>query len=213
MADQVVHLPALQRPVEVRANTFDEGSNTIEVLWTAGAVVRRIDWFDGPYDEELVVDDDSVRLDRLNAGAPFLDSHDSFELRSVIGSVVPGSAKLRNGQGFARVQLTRRPEAQGTIQDIREGVIRNISCGYWTHAAERLERDGQPPLLRVIDWEPLEISAVAIPADAAAHIRSERRDAKIPCVIRDAPRAPASRSTTIIRARMQVRARSVEGLI
>ena len=64
------------------------------------------------------------------------------------------------------------------------------------HAVERREENkGEVPLVRVTDWEPVEISLVAIAADPDARIRSEER-------------MPAPRSTThtdIARARMRMR--------
>ena len=53
----------------------------------------------------LVVTPRAVRLDRLNPGAPFLNTHSDSDLRDVIGSVVPGSAKLKDGKGIALARL------------------------------------------------------------------------------------------------------------
>jgi hypothetical protein len=54
---------------------------TIDVIWTTGATAQRRHyegWGDVvEYDEELVVTPGAMRMDRLNAGAPFLDSHRS----------------------------------------------------------------------------------------------------------------------------------------
>lgn len=169
----IIRLPQFQREAEIRSGSFDEAANTIDVVFTTGAVGRRRSWVEGEFDEELVVSDKSVRLDRLNSGAPFLDTHDQWSLRSVIGSVVPGTARIEKGKGLARIQLTRRPEAAGTVQDIRDGVIRNISVGYRTLTVEKTERKGKIPLHRVTDWEPWEISAVPIPFDTGARIRSD----------------------------------------
>jgi hypothetical protein len=169
---ETIRLPQFMRDAEVRAETFDEDKNQIDVIWTTGATVRRRSWDAGEFDEELIVKTGTVRLDRLNGGAPFLNTHSSFDLRDVIGSVVPGSAKLSKGQGTARVQLSRRADAEGIVQDIRDGVIRSISVGYRIHGIEKKERKGDIPLHRVIDWEPFEISAVPIPADAGAHVRA-----------------------------------------
>jgi phage head maturation protease len=169
---EIIRLPQFMRDAEVRSGSFDEAENTIDVIFTTGSTGRRRTWIDGDFDEELVVNDKAVRLGRLNGGAPFLDSHDIFSLRSVLGSVVPGSAKVEKGKGTAKVKLTRRTEAAGVVQDIRDGVIRNISVGYKTHAVEKMDRKGKVPLHRVIDWEPWEISAVPIPFDAGAQIRS-----------------------------------------
>lgn len=167
-------MPALAGAAEIRASSFNETDNTIDIVWTTGAKVRRYSWSEGPYDEELVVSKASVRLDRLNAGAPLLNTHASGQLSDVIGSVVPGSAKIEGGRGVATVQLTTRADAEGIVADIKAGVIRNISVGYRYHRVEKIEgRDGDPALWRVTDWEPLEVSAVPIPADPGAQFRSE----------------------------------------
>jgi HK97 family phage prohead protease len=171
MTKQIM-LPPMRRDALVRADSFKEEANTIDVTFTTGATVRRVSWREGEFDEELIVSPQSVRLDRLNAGAPFLDTHGGYSLGGVIGSVVRGSARIADGKGFATIMLTRRQEADGVVRDIRDGVISNISVGYRTHRVEIEERDGKVPLHRAIDWEPHEISAVPIPADAGAQIRS-----------------------------------------
>lgn len=171
MSRQIM-LPPLRRNALVRADSFDEEANTIEVVFTTGATVRRASWREGEFDEELIVTAQSVRLDRLNAGAPFLDTHDSYSLGGVIGSVVPGTARVADGQGLATIRLSRRAETEGVVSDIRDGIINNVSVGYRTHRVEIQERDGAVPLHRAIDWEPYEISAVPIPADPGAQVRS-----------------------------------------
>lgn len=159
------------RAAELTTSSFDPADNSIEVIFTTGATVRRRSWNDGPYDEELIVSENSVRLDRLNNGGPFLDTHDQFSLRAVIGSVVPGTARIAGGKGLARIKLSSAAGDADTVVKIKEGVIRNLSVGYITHVVEKQERDGQPPLWRVTDWEPYEISAVPAPADAGCQIR------------------------------------------
>jgi hypothetical protein len=49
MTDKVEGLPKFGRSVEVRAASFDEADNTIEVVFTTGASVRRYDWRTGRY--------------------------------------------------------------------------------------------------------------------------------------------------------------------
>lgn len=169
---KIIQLPQMRRDAEVRSSSYDEASNTIDVIWTTGATVRRVSWLDGEFDEELIVSGNAVRLDRLNAGAPLLDTHGQWSLGSVIGAVVPGSAKIEGGKGVARVQLSTAPDAADRVAKIREGVVRNISVGYRIHAVERKERKDKIPLHRVIDWEPWEVSAVPIPADPGAQVRS-----------------------------------------
>lgn len=91
----------LDLPVIGRAGTLqsvDEASRTFEVLWTTGAQVRRYSWVrDEEFDEELVVSPNAMRLDRLNSGAPFLNSHSSYRLDSILGVVEDGSIRIEGG--------------------------------------------------------------------------------------------------------------------
>lgn len=170
---RTIQMPAVRREATVRADSFDEDDNTIEIVWTTGARVRRNSWWDGPYDEELEVTPGAVRLDRLNAGAPFLNTHASGDLANVLGSIVPGSALVDKGRGTARVKLSRATDVADAVLKIREGDVRNISVGYRVHKVVKTEgQDGDVPLHRVVDWEPLEISAVPIPADPGAQVRA-----------------------------------------
>lgn len=175
MPATVVELPPERRDIEIRAASYREEDNSIEVIWTTGAKVRRYSWRDGAYyDEELVVTPQSVRLGRLNNGAPFLDTHDDWSLASVIGSVIPGTAEVGGGKGMARVQLSVAPEHAGIVANIKAGVIRNISVGYRYYEVEKIEgEEGSVAVWRVTDWEPLELSAVPVPADAGSTIRSD----------------------------------------
>lgn len=205
-------LPQMSREmVEIRTDSFNADKYTIDLCWTTGATVRRRSWYDGPYDEELVVGASNVRLDRLNAGAPYLNSHDGYDLAGVIGSVVPGTARLVKGEGLATVQLSRRDDVAGIVQDIRDGVIRNNSVGYRVHAVEKLERDdGSVPLWRVIDWEPLELSAVPIPADPGAQMRAHKEKRSLyPCQVRHIMSEKIMGETGNAMARMRMQAREL----
>ena len=48
---------------EVRAESFDPESRTVEIVWAAGAPVKRYSWDQGYYIEELSMDPAHVRLD------------------------------------------------------------------------------------------------------------------------------------------------------
>lgn len=199
MAEKQITQPAMTRAAEVRASSFNEAENTVEIVFTTGATVRRWSWSEGAYDEELVVEPGAVRLERLNLGAPLLNTHSSYDLDDVIGSVVPGSARIENGRGIATVLLSRRDDVRGIVQDIRDGVIRNISAGYRYHRVEKTDgQDGDPAKWRVVDWEPLEISAVPVPADPGAQVRSDpdrdkiARHVAVLVETRSEPEAPAT---------------------
>ncbi|WP_336801799.1 prohead protease/major capsid protein fusion protein [Kaistia sp. MMO-174] len=198
MPQNTVNVPPQRRGAEFRAESFNEADNTIEVVFTTGATVRRYSWWDGEYNEELVVDTGSVRLERLNAGAPFLNTHGSWDLSDVIGSVVPGSARIEGGQGIARILLSQAPGDADNVQKIRDGIIRNVSVGYRLHKVEKTEADdGTLAHWRVVDWEPFEISAVPVPADPGAQVRSadeQQRAEAQPCIVIRADAPPAAQS-------------------
>lgn len=187
MPENVIDLPLIGRAATLQS--VNEDARTFEVVWTTGAQVRRYSWMrDEEFDEELAVDAAAVRLERLNSGAPFLESHNGYRLQSVLGVVVEGSARIENGRGVATIRLSDRDDVEPIWRDIKAGIIRNVSAGYRVHRFERIAKadrtdGGQRALYRAVDWEPLEVSAVAIGADPGAQIRSEDRVALSPCVV------------------------------
>ena len=105
--------------------------------------------------------------------------------RGYITAEFAGTARIEGGVGIATLQLSRREDVAGIVQDIADGIIRNISVGYMVHEYQVTERQGELPLMRAVDWEPAEISFVPIPADAAATVRSvDTAQGGHPCIIR-----------------------------
>ena len=171
--DTMIELPALRRSAELAPNSVDNDARTVEVIWSAGARVRRASFFGEPYDEELSLDPAHVRLDRLNAGAPFLKVHEIDTLDAVIGSVVPGSVRIENGRGIAQVRISERADVEPIWRDIQAGHIRAVSIGYQVHRFDISKSDGGRELWRAVDWTPFEISAVPVGADPAAGFRAK----------------------------------------
>lgn len=207
--DTMIELPAMRRSAELAPNTADADTRTVEVVWSAGARVRRVTFFGEPYDEELSLDPAHVRLDRLNAGAPFLKVHELDTLDAVIGSVVPGSARIENGRGIALVRISERADVEPIWRDIQAGHIRAVSIGYQVHRFEVSKPEAARELWRAVDWTPFEVSAVAVGADPAAGFRAQqplhdcvlhRRDApsttKGPIPMMDKTQTPASDAAT-----------------
>ena len=162
----------LHRQASVTPATWNPAERTVEVTWTAGAAVTRSSW-DGDYLEVLATDTNAIRLGRLNAGAPVLDSHDASGLASVLGVV--RRAWIENGEGRALMQFSDRAEVLPIAQDVKNGVIRNVSVGYKVHRWEITppSTSGAMETRTAVDWEPYELSLVPIPADAGAQVRSE----------------------------------------
>jgi len=178
MTEKNRFLPTQLRAASVAPSTYNAAERTVEVVWTTGARVRRMDWWSGQaYDEELVVDESAIDMTRLNNGsAPVLNTHSSYTLDDVIGVV--DRAWVASGEGRAVLRLSEREEVAGLVRDIESGIIKNISCGYNVRkyeiisAANRTD-GGTVPLYRAVDWEPAELSFVPIPADALSGTRSD----------------------------------------
>ena len=171
-------LPIAGRAMEVRNFTrAAPGANesappaTAEIVFSAGAAVRRYDYWRGrAYNEVLVVDDVAIRMDRFKRGIPLLDTHSSWSLESQLGVVE--DPKIEAGRGIATATFSRRDSVAGVVQDVADGIIRSVSVGYVRHRVEMVppENDGELWTYRVIDWEPMEVSLVPIPADMDSQI-------------------------------------------
>ena len=74
--------------------------------------------------------------------------------------------------GRATVRFSDRADVEPIWRDVASGIVRNVSVGYAVRSYEITETDGQPPVWRAVDWQPLELSAVPIGADAAAGFRA-----------------------------------------
>ena len=169
MSDGLLQTRAMFAP-----ETINVEERTAELVWSTGAQVKRASWSRGDYIEELSMAPGAVRMERLNKGAPLLDAHDSFSLRSQIGVVQ--RAWLNGNEGRALVKFSRRDDVETIFQDVIDGIYRNVSVGYKVHQTER-DETGAMPVERAVDWEPYELSLVPIPADAGAQVRSEETPA------------------------------------
>lgn len=100
---------------------------------------------------------EAVDLARLNDGAPLLFNHDPDKL---IGVVERAWVDEDQKRGYARVRMSRNPFAQEVMNDVRDGVLRNVSFGY---AINDMEQRGEDFI--VTRWSAHELSLVSIPAD------------------------------------------------
>ena len=177
-----VDLP-LQTRADVRLmpESVDAERRTVELVWSTGAAVRRRDpWTGKRYDEVLSLEETHVDLSRLNGGAPLLNTHGAWDLRDVIG-VVERAWIAREGEalvGRATVRFSDRADVEPIWRDVASGIVRNVSVGYAVRSYEITETDGQPPVWRAVDWQPLELSAVPVGADAAAGFRAAGQPAQ-----------------------------------
>lgn len=152
--------------------TFNAEALTVDVVMGSGVEVLRVPWIGEPYLEELSMDPAHIRMGRMSSGRmPLLDSHKRFSLEHQVGVVRAG--RLEGENMVASVQFSRRPEVAGIVQDVRDGIVGNLSVGYVVHRYQDVTLPGDKMRrLRAIDWEPMECSLVTVPADAGSSVRS-----------------------------------------
>lgn len=171
-------MPLQTRQAAFQPATLNDAERTVELVWTTGASVRRMDYWTGrAYYEELSLDPAAVDLARLNGGAPLLNSHAACDIADVIGVVE--RAWLDGNEGRALVRFSARDEVAPILADVKAGIIRNVSVGY---SVDKYQiEEGDVPVYRAIAWTPMELSLVPIPADAGAGTRAADPVRTAPC--------------------------------
>jgi hypothetical protein len=202
-------------PLETRAapiTSVNAEARTLEVTWTTGAAGDRIDWMTGQrYVEELVVSDKAIRLARLNAGAPVLDSHDRYSGISAMLAVVE-RAWIEKGEGRATIRFPKEGASEKADAAFRMATdlgadgkpfLRSLSVGYRRLKIE-VDKSKDPQIWRVVDWEPFEISFVSVPFDTGAQVRDGKAET-FACEFRALPGAAVKPAGALARMRMRMR--------
>ncbi len=103
----------------------------------------------------------SIRDKRLRMGAPLLVGHDAADQVGVVESFeITSGRKLRILARFGKSQ-----RAEEIWRDVLDGIRCNASVGYIIHDLILEKEEDGVATYRVTDWEPLEGSLVAVPAD------------------------------------------------
>lgn len=161
-----------QLSAALKPDTADAKNRTIDLAWYTGEAVKRYDfWTDEEYLLRFSMDPADVKLDRLSSGrAPLINSHGGFfgpTLADQIGVVE--KAWLDGGTGYATVRFSERADVEPIWQDVKGGIIRNVSMGANIDQTRDITEKGQKTkTILAIDWTPWEISAVPIGADPGA---------------------------------------------
>jgi len=146
----------VERSFYLEKKAVDVEQRTVELAFASEVEGER--WYGV---EILDCKEQSIRLDRLKSGAPLLLGHDSEKQIGVVETVSIDSDNICR----AVVRLGRGALASEVLQDIEDGIRRNVSVGYMIHEAV-LEREVEGVgYYRITDWEPFEISMVSMPFD------------------------------------------------
>ncbi len=168
----------LTRTIDLtRESIVDNDSRLVRLSFSSEEPVTRQSFFSDAWVEVLGHEKREVDMERLNNSAPLLYNHDRRNAQSRIGVVE--RAWIENGRGYAEVRLSKRDEVEGIWQDVRDGILRNVSVAYRINERKLQEENkDKPDLYRVVSWTPMEISLVDIPADPTVGVgRSAEDDA------------------------------------
>ena len=161
-------------------DTLEPESRTFRATFTTDDKIFRSGFFFDYY-EKLLINDQIPNTERVNGIMPFLKDHRN-SIDAQIGRVL----------SVERVDVGDRMELQGIIQigrskdeqkdkqyldildKISRGEIGNLSIGYMVRNFEEVDivNDDSPPTFLMNDWELLEVSLVAVPADANSFIKN-----------------------------------------
>ena len=180
----------MRRSGTISPTTFDDATMTVEAVLSAFADVRRPGFVER-------LDPAGLDTSRL-VGAPVLDSHRSGSARDVIGVVT--AVRTEDGKLVGTIRLSQADDVAATVQKIREGALRGVSLGYRVHTWVETNENGTR-VRTAAAWTPIEVSAVAVPADPASLFRSHNMtteneqqtgiETPMPPVSTDAPRIRA----------------------
>ena len=143
-----------------------------DAVFSTGEDVVRQDFLTGErFIERLRIDENSIRLERLQSGnSNLLDGHNSFGgVAAILGSVL--SASVRNGQLVGTLKILHAD----TWRLLKGGAARALSIGYRVFRYEIQAATAEALEVReAVDFEPMEISVVPINADAGAAVTATR---------------------------------------
>ncbi|MEO1221840.1 MAG: hypothetical protein AAFY42_10890, partial [Pseudomonadota bacterium] len=145
---------------QVKAERIDEEARTVELSFSSEEPYQR--WWGT---EILDHKGSSIRLGRLNDGGALLMDHNH---RDQVGVIERAWTKGR--KGYALVRFGRSARAEEIFQDVRDGIRKLVSVGYRVHELVLEKAKDGLETYRATDWEPYEISLVAVPADSTVGV-------------------------------------------
>lgn len=153
---KTVQSKTLSREASFDAHKIDIDTRTVEIAFSSEVPVER--WFGEEILDHTV---GSVRLGRLNNGAPLLLGHDTDDQIGVIVSATIDSDRI----GRAKVRFGQSDLATEIFKDVQDGIRTKVSVGYRILKMQLEDPSSETERYRATDWEPYEISIVSVPAD------------------------------------------------
>ena len=157
-----------ERTFRFDRSSVDTEARTVELSFSSETrdVVR---WFGI---EVLGHNENEVRLGRINTGGPVLVDHKGDQ----VGVVERAWIDEKTRKGRALVRFSQSARGDEVFQDVQDGIRQNVSFAYdvYRYILEEEGKNGAHDVLRAVDWEPLEISIVSMPADITVGVGRSR---------------------------------------
>lgn len=166
-----------QNRAAVDTNTVDAEKRTFDIVFATETPVFRRGW-ETNYNEVLAISPKSIRTERLaTGGMPLVNNHNQWAgIQGQMGRVASYTIDTVKKEARATIQFSTQEQFKGIFDDIAAGIIRNISVGYRVWKYDVIKNDPNDakeiPTYRAIDWEPMEVSLVMVPADHNSSVRS-----------------------------------------
>lgn len=170
--------------MDVRArfqpSTWNTETRTLEAVLTVGAPVTR--W---GITEVLAISPGAVDVSRVPAGqVRLLDSHSQASVDDVLGLVE--SVRFEGASLVGVIRLADNDRGRAVAERVASGDLTGISIGYavrsWTLTATDPQTGGET--WTATNWELLEVSLVAVPADPAARVRNAGAESPVSTQLR-----------------------------
>lgn len=179
MPDSQQQMPLQQGVVAIRPDTVDAEARTVEVIMTTGEGGKRWHWDMGEYIEELEVSESAIRSARLDKGLSVIDSHRQHDgVSGVFG--ITENWRIENGQLIGTARFGKDEQSDTIFQKVQDGILRHFSLGYRVHEYTLDKKDeNRLDVYRATDWEPLELSIVAVSFETMNGARSAPKDSEL----------------------------------
>ena len=155
--------------MQINFEKFQVNQETREITFSCASNIpcpRYDEQHEIEYNQILIVNENSVNLERLNNGAPLLFNHDSNKLLGMVKD-----SYIIQDKVFVRVAFSKNDQfADRIYKDIIDGLIKNVSIGYQIQQYEDKNENGIYNRY-VNKWMIYEVSIVSIPADNKVGIR------------------------------------------
>lgn len=145
---------------------IDEEKRTVSLSFASEQPVDR--WFGR---EILDISEKACDLSRLNNGGAVLVNHNWDDQVGVVveSAIDPATKKAR-----CMVKFSRSERGQEIFHDVIDGIRSLVSVGYVVKSMVLQSVEDGVETHRVTEWQPYEVSMVAVPADASVGVGREK---------------------------------------